>query len=396
MGTDASDPFGDDDATRVSQPFEPGTFFGNRFRIEREIAVGGMGTVYQATDLRNERQVALKVLKKDRNPDQEARQRFLREAEILVSMDHPGIVRIRGFGHAADGTPWLAMELLEGETLLDKVRRDGPQDPAGLVPIVRAACDALEAAHARGVVHRDLKPENIFLPTGGESRVKILDFGLSMIAGSAKLTRTGTILGTPRYMAPEQIKSARASDGRVDVYALGVILYEALTGASPFTASDHGQLLGAILTGRTRPLLELRPDLPPEVEAVIGRALAADLSDRFASVGELAEAFAAAARVSSGRRQPRVAPEQALGLFDVVGRSSSWARPLDPGAFAPSTDDDGAEAPSMEAPRFSAPPGTPTQDAATERTGLPLAAVLAVGGLVALAVLVWAYAVGFF
>lgn len=400
MTTDADDASETERDSRPSHPFEPGAFFGQRFRIEREIAGGGMGTVYHAIDLRNDRPVALKVLKKGRLPDEEARQRFFREAEILVSMDHPGIVGIRGFGQAPDGTPWLAMELLEGETLLDKVRREGPQDITELVPILSAACDALEAAHGQGVVHRDLKPENIFLPGAGPSRVKLLDFGLSLIAGSAKLTRTGTIIGTPRYMAPEQIRSARSADSKVDVYSLGVIVYEALAGASPFTASDHGQLLGAILTGRTRPLSEVRPDLPAAVERVIARALECEPADRYETAGELAEAFAAAAGRASGRQLPRMTPDQALGALstDLPQASSSWARPLDPSTFAAADAEDEQARSSPPPPgspaRFSVPPAEgPMADPAPapeRQTGVPRVIALSVGGLVGLAGLVWA------
>jgi eukaryotic-like serine/threonine-protein kinase len=297
MATDADRDSGewDDEApTRITHPFAPGAMFGERFQIVRELAVGGMGSVYHAVDLSTEQAVALKVMKRERTPDQEALQRFRREAEILASMDHPGIVRIRDFGHVADGRPWLAMELLEGETLLDRVQREGPQDPHRLLAIMTATCDALEAAHARGVVHRDLKPENIFLPSGGETRVKVLDFGLSQLAGAAKLTRTGAILGTPRYMAPEQIKSARSADARVDVYAMGIIAYEGLAGTSPFTASDHGQLLGAILTGRRRPLTEVRPELPVALEEALSRALDPDPDQRFATAGDLSRALTSA------------------------------------------------------------------------------------------------------
>jgi eukaryotic-like serine/threonine-protein kinase len=304
-GDHGAEEWEDEAPTRITQPFEPGAMFGDRFQIVRELAVGGMGSVYEALDLSTERPVALKVMKKDRSPDREAQQRFQREAEILASMDHPGIVRIRDFGHAPDGRPWLAMELLEGETLLDRVRREGPQDPAVLATVVASACDALEAAHALGVVHRDLKPENLFLPRQGESPVKVLDFGLSQLAGAAKLTRTGAILGTPRYMAPEQSKSARSADARVDVYAMGIIIYEALAGTSPFTASDHGQLLGAILTGRRRPLTEVRPELPAAIDQILSRALNPDPDQRIASAAELSHALVrvlAHARGARGRR----------------------------------------------------------------------------------------------
>src|SRR5690606_19081878 len=164
------------------------------------------------------------------------------------------IVGVHGFGKAPDGTAWLAMELLVGETLRERVGREGPMQLAPLAAILEAAAEGITVAHEAGVVHRDLKPDHLYLPAGGEAIVKVLDFGLSRAVGHKKLTTTGMVLGTPRYMSPEQIASAHASDGQSDVYALGVIVYEALTGKSPFAASDHGQLLGAILQGRVEPL----------------------------------------------------------------------------------------------------------------------------------------------
>jgi serine/threonine-protein kinase len=287
--------------TIVTQAFSPGSFFGDRFRIERLLGVGGMGSVYEATDLSSDERVALKVLKKASVLTDEAGERFRREAEILAAAEHPGIVGIRGFGHAPDGTAWLAMELLVGETLRERIGREGGMAPEALVPILSAASDALTRAHARGVVHRDLKPDHLFLPADGRTPVKVLDFGLSRTMGSKKLTKTGTVLGTPRYMSPEQIASAHASDGQSDVYALGVIIYEALSGKSPFAASDHGQLLGAILQGRIEPLEKVRPDLPLEVGQVIARAMARDQNVRFKTPTEFAEAFS---KVVLGRSHP--------------------------------------------------------------------------------------------
>lgn len=324
---------GEAEATSVVPPFSEGAFFGDRFRIERLLGTGGMGNVYEATDLQRKHRVALKVLSESRGAEAETRERFRREAEILSSMDHPGIVRIHDVGHAPQGTPWIAMELLAGETLADRVRRQGPQDPDSLLRIARATADALEAMHARGVVHRDLKPDNVFLPAGAEYPVRLLDFGLSRATDSKKLTKTGAVIGTPRYMAPEQIRSAHRSDKRVDVYALGVILYEALAGRSPFTASDHGQLLGAILSGNTSPLSAVRPELPGELSAVLAWAMAPDPEQRIATPEELVERFAAAlgrpssypalppARASSRRRGLWVA----LALGAAVGLAAAGA-----------------------------------------------------------------------
>jgi len=291
--TDVDEMF-DDGGTEVVSPFSPGSFFGDRYRIEESIGAGAMGAVFRATDLKADRQVALKILLKG-SREEEQRERFKREYEILTSIDHAGIVGIHGFGVGAGGVPYLAMELLDGETLRERVQRKGPQDPDELVPILAAVCDTLDAAHAAGVVHRDLKPDHVFLLR--TRQVKILDFGLSLAVNSKKLTATGTVIGTPRYMAPEQIASAHAADARSDVYALGVILYEALTGESPFVASDQGQLLGAIMTNRLEPLAGRRPDLPAEVDQVLRQAMAKDPDARFQSASDLAKAFAEAAGV---------------------------------------------------------------------------------------------------
>ncbi|MBX3249953.1 MAG: serine/threonine protein kinase [Myxococcales bacterium] len=301
---DEEDPWAPE-PTEVVDPFSPGFFFADRFRIEAPLGVGAMGAVYRATDLQSEEEpIALKILLRDKQ-EGEARERFAREAQILSELDHPGVVGIRGYGHTKN-TPWLAMELVKGETLGQRIRRSGKLEPAVLAPILRDLCDALGAAHAAGIVHRDLKPDHVLLrdvDASSASAVKLIDFGLSWAATSRKLTATGTVLGTPRYMAPEQIASARNTSARSDIYALGVIVYEALCGDSPFAASDQGQLLGAILQGRIEPLAKHRPDLPDELDAVIRRALAHRPEDRFATPRELYEAFVAAtgARASQPR-----------------------------------------------------------------------------------------------
>jgi serine/threonine protein kinase len=283
------------DSTAVVEPFSAGSFFGDRFRIDSPLGTGGMGAVFKATDLKANRQIALKVLLKARR-DGESRQRFAREAEILSKLSHPGIVGIHGFGHAQGGVPWLAMELVEGESLGDRVRRKGPLPADEVAPILRAVCDALQTAHAAGVIHRDLKPDNIILRKHAipAQAVKLIDFGLSRVDDAKRLTATGTMIGTPRYMAPEQISSIKNSGPRSDIYALGVMVFESLTGESPFQASDHGQLLGAILQGRIQKLSQIRPDLPPETEAVVARAMDKDPDVRFQTPLEFAQAFSEA------------------------------------------------------------------------------------------------------
>lgn len=283
----------DNPETDVVAPFSQGSFFGDRFRIDDILGTGAMGTVFRATDLKSDDTVALKVLLKARH-DEDARERFAREVEILSSLNHPSIVGIRGFGHAHGRVPWLAMELIEGESLGSMVRRAGALQPNDFQPILKAICEPLDVAHLAGVVHRDLKPDHVLVTD--DRRVKIIDFGLSSIAKGKKLTATGTVIGTPRYMAPELLSSARNASSASDVYALAVITYEALTGESPFTASDHGQLLGAIMQGKTQPLSAHLPDYPA-IDDLLKRAMAKDPEQRPKSAREFANAFALAAGV---------------------------------------------------------------------------------------------------
>ena len=313
---DASEEFAPE-PTNVISPFSPGSFFGDRFRIDEPLGVGAMGTVFRATDLTTNQHVALKVLLKERQ-DAEKRERFAREAEILSQLTHPGIVGIHGYGHAEGSVPWLAMELIEGETLGARIRRKGGLPAVELVPILSAICDTLESAHQAGVIHRDLKPDHIFLrhPSAG-SIVKLIDFGLSSVASSKKLTRTGTVMGTPRYMAPELFASAKNASPASDVYALGVIMYEALCGQSPFVASDHGQLLGVILKGKVQSILVHRPELSETLDATLQRAMAKDPTRRFATPYAFADAFA----VSIGLRSSMPPPPGLIN--ELTGKEAS-------------------------------------------------------------------------
>ena len=318
--------------TRVMSSFEDGFFFADRFKVDEVLGSGGMGTVYDARDMQTGHRVALKVLKKTKASG-ESEERFRREAEILASIHHPGIVGIHGFGAAPDGTLWLAMEYLKGHTLREHVANHGPMNPAELCPVITATCAALTETHARGIIHRDLKPDNIFLTSARPPQVKILDFGLSLSLSSKKLTATGTVIGTPRYMAPEQIKSAHAAGAPADVYALGVIAYECLAGQSPFAASDHGQLLGAILTGRTQPLADLCPDYPEALAECLRRAMHPDVGQRYATPEEFAVDFADAASIyaavaatpAPAAACPCAGPHPRRRPTPLVGRS--WSTP---------------------------------------------------------------------
>ena len=217
---------------------EEGAMLGGRYTIRRFLSRGAMARVYLADDERTGQLVAIKVLDRTRTGDPEVRERFLRDAQAANVIDHPGIVKIFDTGEMDDGSPFLVMELLRGESLGEHFQVERVLEPAMALSIVGKAAEAMFAAHAQGIVHRDLKPDNIYLvgdPKAPET-VKILDFGFSRLYAS-KLTQAGTVIGTPGYMAPEQVV-ADPVDQRTDVYALGMVLYRALTGHGPFKGDD--------------------------------------------------------------------------------------------------------------------------------------------------------------
>jgi serine/threonine-protein kinase len=379
-----------DGDTLVLSGFTAGAFFAERFRLEKLLGIGAMGKVFRATDTATDVPVAVKVLHPDKARRPQVLARFRREAEILQGLGHPGIVRVVQSGRSTDGIDFLAMELLEGRTLKDRVRGEGPLSPEEMLPILVAICDAVGAAHQQGVIHRDLKPDNVFLvDDGGASpRVKIVDFGLSRLSTNARITKTGVSMGTPRYMAPEQIRSAKDADGRTDIYACGVMVHESLTGGSPFPAGDPGQLLGCIMEGRVLQLEEQRPELPAELGPVIRRAMAKDPGDRYATIGAFAEAFARVLGRSTGRSM------LAAGDFDALfGDVEVREDPGSPGELSPPSGE-------VEVPRFTLPPSPSSRPArvapAKERSSsrAPLALALFLVALVAVVCLAAAAALG--
>ena len=299
-----------------TRPWEPapGARVAGRFALEARLGVGGMAEVWRAWDERNGARVALKLLRADHSARPEAVERLRREGALLASLSHPGIVRGLDVGLHEGGGAYVAMELLEGETLGARLRTTGALDPAALAPIVRALADGLAAAHARGVVHRDLKPDNVFLVAGaGRVAVKLLDFGISKLVDLERLTYTGEVLGTPRYMSPEQLGAEEDVDARADVYALGVIVYEALAGRPPFLGATPTDLLVAIMHGKVVPLRAARPEISAAVEAVVMRAMARARAARFASPTEFADAFVEAAGGLGPVPADRSQRTQALG-----------------------------------------------------------------------------------
>lgn len=264
---------------------------GGRYRLERVIAEGGMGAVFEATDLQQERVVALKLLHPELTAERDVRRRFKRESSVLEALDHPSVVRVLDFGASEDDELLFSvMELLEGETLHERIRREGPLSPSALAPIVEGIAGGLDAAHEHGVIHGDLKPLNVFLVVEGGAP-KLLDFGLSKIFGLERLTRTGELIGTPGYMAPELLTGKGELDERIDTYAFGILLYECLTGDAPFRGKVPGKLMMDIVMGNATPLSEVAPTLSEGLGAVVMTAMHRQRERRFHSGAALARAF---------------------------------------------------------------------------------------------------------
>ena len=244
-----------------------------RFRVESRAGEGAFGVVYRTVDLTTSREVALKVLERRKTNFA----RFEREAEVLSSIVHPNVVKYVAHGLTDDGSPYLAMEWLDGVDLSARIER-GVLPVAEALAVVRSAAEGLGAAHALGVIHRDVKPSNLRLVGGRTDDARVIDFGVSR-APRSRLTSEGTIFGTPEYMAPEQAEG-RELTPRVDVWALGCVLYACLVGESPFAADSARAAMMKLLRERAPRVRERRPDVPESVDAVVGRMLARDPGER--------------------------------------------------------------------------------------------------------------------
>jgi eukaryotic-like serine/threonine-protein kinase len=263
-----------------------------RYRIVRRIDAGGMGEIWEADDTLLGRRVAIKVLAEELAGDRVALRRFRREARATAKLDHPNVIRVFDF---VDGeAPFLVLELLEGHTLADRLRRDGALPPAEAARIAAAVADGLDVAHRAGIIHRDIKPSNIMLTASGG--VKVMDFGIAA-AWEAHSTTGQQLLATAAYAPPERITGGRASPAG-DLYSLGVVLYEMLTGRPPFVADNAEQLLRAHLEDAPRPVRSLVFWVPAEIAAACEAALAKDPAGRPASAGALAAQLRAAVQAA--------------------------------------------------------------------------------------------------
>ena len=266
-----------------------GALLSDRFEIVQQIAAGGMGEVFRGHDRVLGEAVAVKVLSEERG---QRSARFAREVEVLSELSHPGIVRYIAHGEAPSGAHFLVMEWLEGEDLKARLEREALTVSEAVTLATRTA-EALGAAHARGIVHRDLKPSNLFLPGGRIAQVKVLDFGIAHRDGRSQLTQTGMVIGTPGYMAPEQARNGGVIDARADVFALGCVLFQCLTGTPAFDGDSVIGVLGKILFGAAPRVSALWPEVPEDLDALVAQMLANDPALRPSDGANLAAALAA-------------------------------------------------------------------------------------------------------
>jgi serine/threonine protein kinase len=329
-----------------------GTIVG-QYQLLAELASGGMGTVYRAKHELIDRVAAVKLLKPEFSANPEIVERFFNEARAATAIRHPGIVEVLDFGFLSSGNAYLVMEFLEGQTLSARLLDRGRLSEAECAMITKGVASALGAAHAKGIIHRDLKPDNVFLcpdpdmPSG--ERPKVLDFGIAKLADDGtkvNQTRTGTLMGTPAYMAPEQARAAGEIDPRADLYALGCMMYEMLTGATPFVAEGAGELIALQLFGTPQDLRQRMPSVSPEMASLVMRLLEKDPNARPQSAAEVNEILTRAipsltavvtavsapattmrpvvsaspsVLVDQGRPLPERAPKRKLGLVAGLG-----------------------------------------------------------------------------
>jgi serine/threonine protein kinase len=326
----------------VNENPAPGTLVAGKYRVESVIGVGGMGVVVAALHEQLGRRVAIKFIHAEAASNEAAVGRFLREARAAASLSNEHVTRVLDVGTLENGAPYIVMEYLAGVDVGEMLRRDGVLSVAQAVEVVVQACEALAEAHVRGIVHRDLKPANLFATkrSDGLPLIKVLDFGISKAAeivpsaGDVSFTASGMIMGSPAYMSPEQVRSSKAVDARSDVWSLGVILYELLTGVSPFAGTTASETLAKIVADDPVPIRDLRPDLPAPLAATIAQCLARKIDVRVQSVADLA-----------ARLQPFVEGEAALAvkrILRVGGISDSGTRTIPP-SLLPTTGAPGSE-----------------------------------------------------
>jgi serine/threonine-protein kinase len=373
-----------------------GLVLAQRFELLAPIGRGGMGAVWEAEDrTRPGHRVAIKLLRHELSEDEHAARRFEREAFAAAAARHPGIVPVISSGREPDGTAWMAMERVEGRSMLQCLKEDGVFSPERIARLAAGALRALAAAHAVGVIHRDVKPSNVMViraPNG--ERAQILDFGVAKLmetAGWTRLTSTGAVLGTPAYMAPEQL-AGRPVDHRCDLYAMGALMHHALTGRVPFPQLEPADRLKAILSGPPLTIHRARPDLDPALAAIVDRALDREPDRRFPDANAMADALGAfyddTADVSTAAFTPQRPLPAPLTAENTIA-PPSIALPIAPPSIALPIAPPNIALPIAPVPGFVAEP-PPRSDFARRLTAVlivvPAMAVIAglVGGAIAI------------
>ncbi|MGO8999109.1 MAG: serine/threonine-protein kinase, partial [Polyangiaceae bacterium] len=307
----------------------PGDVLAGKYRVEGVLGIGGMGVVVAAVHVDLDERVAVKfLLPQAPGAQPEAVARFVREAKAAIKIRSDHVVRVLDSGKLENGTPYIVMEYLEGRDLHAVLEADGPLPVEIAVDYVLQACDAIAAAHALGIIHRDLKPGNLFLTRRGDGSplVKVLDFGISKIlatdgAVSSGLTSTTSIMGTPAFMPPEQLRSTRHVDARADIWSLGTIMFALLTGEPPYSGESTADIAAKIIRDPPPPLRSIRANVPLGLEAAVDRCLQKDPAARFRGVAELAEAilpFASEGSRASSQRIAKQISSRQLGVATTV------------------------------------------------------------------------------
>jgi hypothetical protein len=271
-----------------------GTILDDRYRIEAMIAEGGMAVLYRAHQIGMDRTVAIKIMLPTVTPNSQAAERFAQECKLAARLSHPNIVSVYDVGMIGPRQAYLVMEYIDGISLSNELSQNGPPSPATAITIISQVLKGLEEAHSAGIIHRDLKPDNILLQKKSHRSdwVKIVDFGIANLADRSKrLTKTGSFIGTPAYMSPEQFRG-KALDTRVDLYSIGLVLYEILTGEVPFEGETPDVVMMKHLIDEPLPVTQLRPHLPACLDPIIIKALAKDPAHRFQTAAEFREALA--------------------------------------------------------------------------------------------------------
>jgi eukaryotic-like serine/threonine-protein kinase len=321
-----------------------GEVIAGAFCLVGVVGEGGMGRVYEAEHVRLPRSYAVKIISPIFARNQEAMARFEREAQAAARIIHPNVLDVVDVVRTKDGRPCIVSELLVGEELGHLLHRRTKLPIHEAIDICRQACRGLAAAHAAGIVHRDLKPENLFVCNNedGSVTVKLLDFGVAKMTDGASLTRTGTVVGTPAYMAPEQARGMPDVDGRADVYSLGAVLYQLVSGVPPFYGDEPAEVLLKVATEAAPPLRQIDPTVPPMLEAIIAGAMTREPNQRFGSALELESqlaAFVAEPQRPSQERAPGPSLSGALQRPTLVDPPAGMpsARPTMPEAGPPTS-----------------------------------------------------------